>query len=333
MSKILVTGSAGFVGFHVCRHLLEAGHQVVGFDNLSPFYDEGLKAARLAILKTCPAFDFIHADLNDLAAVREVFRTHRPESVAHLAAQAGVRYSLENPEPYVESNLVGFVNLIEEARKNNLRHFLFASSSSVYGANSKVPFRESDRTDHPISLYAATKKSNELIGHVYAHLYHLPVTGLRLFTVYGPWGRPDMALFKFCRAIFAGDPITVYNHGRMMRDFTYVDDAVESLVRALEKPPQAPPAAEGRDGPVPAAYRICNVGNHRPVAVSRLIAILEDEIGRKATVEWLPMQAGDVPDTCADVEELSDLLGFFPHTPIEQGVRRFVQWFREFYRL
>lgn len=328
MSKILVTGSAGFIGFHVSRRLLELGHRVAGFDNLSPFYDEGLKPARLAILKACAAFEFIHGDLTDLAAVQQLFRTHQPEYVVHLAAQPGVRYSLENPEPYVQSNLVGFVNLIEEARKNGLRHFVFASSSSVYGANTKVPFREEDRTDQPISLYAATKKSNELIGHVYAHLYRLPVTGLRLFTVYGPWGRPDMALFKFCKATFAGAPITVYNHGHMLRDFTYIDDAVESIVRTMEKPPLA---ASGEQA-ASASYRLCNVGNHRPVELATLIAVLENEIGKKATVEWLPMQAGDMPDTCADVEQLSHLLGYCPHTPIEQGVRRFVEWFREYYK-
>jgi UDP-glucuronate 4-epimerase len=330
MSKILVTGSAGFIGFHVCRRLLESGHRVAGFDNLSPFYDEGLKAARLGILKACPAFEFIRGDLTDLDAVQQLFRAHQPDYVVHLAAQPGVRYSLENPEPYVQSNLVGFVNLIEEARKNGLRHFVFASSSSVYGANTKVPFREDDRTDRPISLYAATKKSNELIGHVYAHLYHLPVTGLRLFTVYGPWGRPDMALFKFCKAIFAGAPITVYNHGHMLRDFTYIDDAVESIVLTLEKPPQSP--SSDREEAAAAPYRLCNVGNHRPVELAMLIAVLEKEIGKKATIEWLPMQAGDMPDTCADVEELSRLLGYCPHTPIEQGVHRFVEWFREYYK-
>lgn len=327
MNIILVTGCAGFIGFHVCRRLLQSGCKVAGFDNLSPFYDEGLKAARLSLLTACPAFQFIRGDLTDASAIHRAFDEHEPEAVVHLAAQPGVRYSLENPEPYVQSNLVGFVNLIEEARKSSLRHFVFASSSSVYGANNKVPFREDDRTDYPISLYAATKKSNELIAYAYAHLYRLPVTGLRLFTVYGPWGRPDMALFKFCKAIFEGTPIAVYNHGHMLRDFTYIDDAVESIVRTLDKPPQA--ARTGQDAPS-APYSVYNVGNHRPVELARLIAILEKQIGKKATIEWLPMQAGDVPDTCADTDELSRLVGFCPHTPIEEGVKRFVEWFREY---
>jgi UDP-glucuronate 4-epimerase len=304
---------------------------VLGFDSLSPFYDEGLKGARLALLRSHANFEFVKGDLADPTTVQELFRGHSPVSVVHLAAQAGVRYSLENPQPYVASNLAGFVNLIEEARRGNLNHFVFASSSSVYGAQMQAPFREQDRTDTPISLYAATKKSNELIAYVYAHLYHLPVTGLRLFTVYGPWGRPDMALFKFCKAIFEGSPITLYNQGNMLRDYTYIDDVVEGIVRILNEPPRRELSA-GKDGEGSAPYRIYNVGNSQPVELAKLIALLEKHINKKAVIEWLPMQAGDVPLTYADTSQLANHVGYRPNTPIEEGVKRFVDWFREYYQ-
>lgn len=331
MKKILVTGCAGFIGFHVSRRLLQSGYQVLGFDNLNPFYNEGLKDARLAGLRAQAGFEFVKGDLTALGAVQSLFQEHKLDAVVHLAAQPGVRYSLENPQPYVQSNLVGFVNLIEEARKDGVGHFVFASSSSVYGANVKVPFSERDRADHPISLYAATKRSNELIAHVYAHLYGMPVTGLRFFTIYGPWGRPDMALFKFCKAIFDGTPIQVYNHGRMLRDFTYVDDAVEGVLRTLERPPH--PGVSGDEAATASApYRVYNVGNHQPVELARLICVLEAKIGKKAIIEWLPMQAGDVPVTYADIDDLSRHIGYRPNTPIEEGVSRFVDWFREYYK-
>jgi UDP-glucuronate 4-epimerase len=330
MQKILVTGCAGFIGFHVSRQLLQSGYQVLGFDNLNPFYNEGLKDARLAILRTQAGFEFVKGDLTSLGAVQSLFREHQLKAAVHLAAQPGVRYSLENPQPYVQSNLVGFVNLIDEVRRNGRCPFVFASSSSVYGASAKLPFSERDSADHPISLYAATKRSNELIGHAYAHLYGLPVTGLRFFTIYGPWGRPDMALFKFCKAIFEGTPIQVYNHGRMLRDFTYIDDAVEGVIRVMEKPPCASTNGD-ETGTASAPYRIYNIGNSQPVELVRLIRVLEDKIKKKAIIQWLPMQAGDVPVTCAETEELLRNVGYRPKTPIEEGVSRFVDWFREYY--
>jgi UDP-glucuronate 4-epimerase len=302
MKRVLLTGCAGFIGFHVTQRLLQSGHEVIGIDNLNRFYNEGLKPARLEILRHDPGFKFIHADIADLNAVTDIFQNEEFTLVVHLAAQAGVRYSLENPHLYVQSNLAGFVNVIEESRKKKLEHFVFASSSSVYGANKKTPFSETDNVDHPISLYAATKKSNELIAHVYAHLYGLPVTGLRFFTVYGPWGRPDMAIFKFCKAIHEDSPIEVYNQGQMHRDFTYIDDIVEGIVRVLAKPPSA---------------------GH----------VLENTIGKKANIKWLPMQPGDVPVTYADIDRLGEEVGYRPQTSIEEGVSRFVDWYREFYNL
>lgn len=328
----MVTGCAGFIGFHVCRRLLESGRAVLGFDNLSPFYNEGLKDARLALLSREPGFQFVQGDIADLHCIEELFRRQEFGAVAHLAAQAGVRYSLENPHLYVRSNLAGFANLIEEARKKETAHFVFASSSSVYGANKKIPFSERDNVDHPVSLYAATKKSNELMAHAYAHLYGLPVTGLRFFTIYGPWGRPDMALFKFCKAILEGNPIQVYGYGHMMRDFTYVDDAVEGIIRIMEKPPAAGPGKAEPGSPSP-YFRIYNIGNSEPVELTKLIGVLEEKIGKKAAIEWLPMQAGDVPATYADTEELAEATGYRPHTPIEEGVSRFVDWYREYYKL
>ena len=331
MRRILVTGCAGFIGFHVGRRLLDAGHRVLGFDNLNPFYDEGLKEARLGILRQCNAFEFVRGDIAHADCVRELFNQHKIERVAQLAAQPGVRYSLEEPRLYVQSNVLGFVNLMEEARRHGIEHFVFASSSSVYGANAKVPFSETDNVDHPISVYGATKKSNELIAHVYAHLYDLPVTDLRFFTVYGPWGRPDMALFKFCRAIFEGTPIQAYNQGHMVRDFTYIDDVVECVARALECPPagEKQHAAE-QQGAAP--YCVYNVGSSHTIEVAELIRLLEREIGRPAVVEWLPAQAGDVPRTYADTTALFRKFGYRPDTPVEQGVSRFVSWFRDYYK-
>ncbi|HLJ28086.1 MAG TPA: NAD-dependent epimerase [Candidatus Angelobacter sp.] len=331
MKRVLVTGSAGFIGFHVSQRLLDMGYSVLGLDNLNPFYNEGLKAARLEILRRRSAFEFVEADIADRPCVEGLFARHEFGPVIHLAAQAGVRYSLENPYLYVQSNLAGFVNLIEEARKAGKPHFVYASSSSVYGANTKIPFSEQDNVDFPISLYAASKKSNELIAHVYAHLYRLPVTGLRFFTVYGPWGRPDMAMFKFCKAIFEGATIDVYNHGEMRRDFTYVDDVVEGIIRVMEKPPDSgvSDGAEASSSP----YRVFNIGNNQPVDLAKLIRTLEEKIGKKAVTRLLPMQPGDVPVTYADIDNLSQAVGYRPKTPIEEGVSRFVDWYRGYYKV
>jgi len=332
MKKILLTGCAGFIGFHTSKRLLQSGYEVVGLDNLSPLYNEGLKDARLAILSNLAGFQFMRGDIADIRCVGELFAQHKFGPVVHLAAQAGVRYSLENPHLYVQSNVVGFVNLIEEARKKQVSHFVFASSSSVYGANKKIPFAEKDNVDHPVSLYAATKKGNELIAHVYAHLYDLPVTGLRFFTVYGPWGRPDMAIFKFCKAILEGTPIEVYNNGHMSRDFTYIDDVVEGVLRTIEKLPTSEPDNDESSAVSP-KYRIYNIGNNQPVQLTKLIEIIEEKIGKKATIKWLPMQPGDVPVTYADIDALTNTVGYRPHTPIEEGVSRFVDWFRQYYKL
>ncbi len=332
MKKILLTGCAGFIGFHLARRLLELKYEVVGLDNLNQFYNEGLKDARLAILRNQLGFRFVRGDIADIRCVEELFQQQEFGPIVHLAAQAGVRYSLKNPHLYVQSNVVGFVNLIEEARKKQVPHFVFASSSSVYGANRKTPFSEKDNVDYPVSLYAATKKSNELIAHVYTHLYDLPVTGLRFFTVYGPWGRPDMALFKFCKAILEGNPIEVFNHGHMLRDFTYIDDAVEGVVRTMERPPSCEKSTAETGPPFP-PYRICNIGNNQPVELTKLIQLLEEKVGKKAVIKWLPMQPGDMPITYADMDELSRVVGYRPHTPIDEGVSRFVDWYREYYKL
>lgn len=328
MRRVLVTGCAGFIGFHLSQRLLQSGSQVLGLDNLNPIYNGGLKESRLEILRRHPEFQFVHGDIADRDCVQKVFRQEFGP-VLHLAAQAGVRYSLENPHIYIQSNLVGFVNLIEEAYRKKTPHFVYASSSSVYGSNQKIPFSEHDNVDHPISLYAATKKSNELLAHVYAHLYDLPVTGLRFFTVYGPWGRPDMALFKFCNAIFQGKPIQVYNHGRMRRDFTYIDDVVESIMRLIEKPPCGAEKQTGSSS----HYRVYNIGNHQPVELLDMIRALEEKIGRKIETEFLPMQPGDVPATYADVEELSSAINYRPATPIKVGIGRFVDWYREYHKV
>jgi len=332
--RILVTGSAGFIGFHLAKRLLEDGHEVIGMDNLNNYYAVQLKEDRLAILKNNLAFRFCFVDLADRQGMADLFRTEKPEVVVNLAAQAGVRYSLENPHAYVDSNLTGFTNILEGCRHNGVKHLVYASSSSVYGANTSMPFSVHHNVDHPISLYAATKKANELMAHTYAALYGLPCTGLRFFTVYGPWGRPDMALFLFTRAILEGRPIDVYNEGRMRRDFTYIDDIIEGVVRVMGKIPSGSPAWSGaRPDPASsfAPYRIYNIGNNRPVALMDFIAALEKHLGRKAAMRMLPMQPGDVPETCADVDDLMADVGFRPGTSIEEGIGRFVDWYREYY--
>jgi UDP-glucuronate 4-epimerase len=334
MARILLTGAAGFIGYHLAERLLARGDEVVGLDNLNDYYDVRLKQARLARLEGKPGFRFIKTDLADRAAMEGVFAQGRFDAVLHMAAQAGVRYSLNHPHAYVQSNLVGFLNVLEGCRQQGVGHLVYASSSSVYGANTRLPFSVHDNVDHPISLYAASKKANELMAHTYAHLYRLPCTGLRFFTVYGPWGRPDMAYFKFTRAILAGEPIEVYNEGRMRRDFTYIDDIVEGVVRVLDRIPRPDPAWSGErpdSGGSNAPYRLYNIGNHSPVELERFIAVLETALGRKAMRKLLPMQPGDVPATYADVDDLQRDVGFAPHTPIEEGLARFVAWYRDFY--
>lgn len=334
--NILLTGVAGFIGYHVAERLLARGDQVVGLDNLNAYYDVRLKEARLARLTGRPGFSFHRLDLADRAGMERLFAEVRPQRVIHLAAQAGVRYSLTHPHAYVESNLVGFLHVLEGCRRQGVEHLVYASSSSVYGANTRMPFSVHDNVDHPLSLYAASKKANELMAHTYSHLYGLPTTGLRFFTVYGPWGRPDMALFLFTRAILEGRPIEVFNQGRMRRDFTYIDDIVEGVVRVTDRVPAGNPDWSG-DAPDPgtsrAPYRIYNIGNHHPVELLDLIAVLETALGRRAEKRLLPMQPGDVPATYADVDDLRRDAGFQPSTPIEEGVRRFVAWYREFYRV
>jgi UDP-glucuronate 4-epimerase len=333
---ILVTGAAGFIGFHVARALLTQGRAVVGIDNLNSYYDPKLKEARLAVLSRLPGFTFEKLDLADRAGTKALFEKVRPELVIHLAAQAGVRYSLENPHAYVDANLVGFLNVLEGCRHGKVRHLTFASSSSVYGANTKMPFSVHDNVDHPVSLYAATKKANELMAHSYSHLYGLPVTGLRFFTVYGPWGRPDMAMFLFTKAIIEDRPIDVFNHGNMRRDFTYIDDITEAVIRVADRVAEPNTAWDGAapdPGTSKAPYRLYNIGNHTPVALMTLIASLEKAIGKEAKKNYLPIQAGDVPETFADVEDLARDIGFQPSTPIDEGVRRFVAWYRDYYRL
>ncbi len=332
--KVLVTGAAGFIGMHTALRLLERGNQVVGFDSLNSYYDQTLKSARLARLQAHDGFTFVRGQLENRSAVEVLFAQHQPERVVNLAAQAGVRYSIEDPHAYVDSNLVGFMNVLEGCRKSHVEHLVYASSSSVYGANTRLPFSVTDAVDHPVSLYAATKRANELMAHSYSHLFNLPTTGLRFFTVYGPWGRPDMALFLFTRAILAGEPIRIFNHGRMRRDFTYIDDIVEGLTRVLDTPATSDPAFDPRD-PNPstssAPYRIYNIGNDQPTELLRYVELLEDALGRKSIQKLEPLQPGDVSATWADVNELSELVGFSPSTPVETGVERFVAWYREFY--
>ena len=332
--RVLVTGAAGFIGMHTALRLLERGDEVVGFDSLNAYYDPALKAARLARLRAQPGFTFVQGGLEDRAAVTGLFADARPDRVVNLAAQAGVRYSIEDPQAYVDANLVGFANVLEASKDVGVEHLVYASSSSVYGANTKLPFSVADAVDHPVSLYAATKKANELMAHTYSHLFRLPTTGLRFFTVYGPWGRPDMALFLFTKAILAGEPIRIFNHGRMRRDFTYIDDIVEGLIRVLDTPAAPDPAFDPAD-PDPstssAPYRIFNIGNDQPTELLRYVDVLEAELGVTAIRHLEDIQPGDVPATWADVDALRDAVGFTPATPVEEGVRRFVAWYRDFY--
>jgi UDP-glucuronate 4-epimerase len=334
MAKILVTGAAGFIGFHTSQRLLARGDEVVGLDNVNSYYDPRLKEARLAQLTGRPGFRFVKMELADRPAMDALFAAERFDRVIHLAAQAGVRYSLTNPHTYIDSNLVGFLHILEGCRHHGVQHLTYASSSSVYGANTTMPFSVHQNVDHPLSLYAATKKANELMAHTYSHLYGLPTTGLRFFTVYGPWGRPDMALFLFTKAILAGEPIDVFNHGLMRRDFTYIDDIVEGVIRTSDQIATANAAWDGAH-PDPATsrapYRIYNIGNNNPVELMHLIATLESALGRTAEKRMLPLQAGDVPATYADVDALVQDVGFAPKTPIEVGVARFVEWYRTFY--
>ncbi len=334
MNKILVTGAAGFIGSHLSHKLLARGDQVVGVDNLNDYYSVRLKEDRLALLMDHPAFRFQRIDLADDAQMTQLFSAGEFDIVVNLAAQAGVRYSLENPRAYIDSNLVGFLNVLEGCRHTNVKHLVYASSSSVYGANTEMPFSVHDNVDHPYSLYAASKKSNELMAHSYSHLYGLPTTGLRFFTVYGPWGRPDMALFLFTEAILAGKPIDVFNEGRMRRDFTYVDDIVEGIVRVADRTAEPNPDWSGSapdPGTSRAPYKIYNIGNHDPVELLEFIETLESALGVKAEKNMLPMQPGDVPATFADVEDLSRDVGFRPATPLRTGIERFVAWYREYY--
>ena len=331
---ILVTGAAGFIGFYLSLRLLESGIPVYGIDVVNDYYDVSLKEGRLAKLKTFSEFSFEQIDIGDRTAMSDLFERQSFERVVHLAAQAGVRYSLQNPLAYADSNLLGFVNILEGCRHSNVGHLVFASSSSVYGKNKKVPFATGDRVDHPVSLYAATKKSNELMAHAYSHLYNLPMTGLRFFTVYGPWGRPDMAYFKFVDAIAKGNPIDVYNHGEMKRDFTYIDDVVEGIIRLMDRPPaaltSAAAAAQNKDTGAP--YKIYNIGNHSPVTLMDFITTIEKAMGKKAEKNMLPMQPGDVPATYADVQDLMDDVGFKPSTPLSVGIQKFVDWYKEYYK-
>jgi UDP-glucuronate 4-epimerase len=332
--KVLVTGAAGFIGMHVCERLLARGDEVVGVDNLNDYYDVALKEARLARLTPNARFKLSRLDIADREGIAALFAAERPQRVVNLAAQAGVRYSLQNPHAYVDSNVVGFVNILEGCRHNGVEHFVYASSSSIYGGNERMPFSEHDNVDHPVSLYAATKKANELMAHTYSHLFNLPTTGLRFFTVYGPWGRPDMALFLFTKAILEDRPIDVFNHGKMRRDFTYIDDIAEGVVRVLDRPPQANPEFN-KQTPDPATswapYRVFNIGNNQPVELMDYIEALELAMGKTAKKNFLPLQDGDVPATYADTSELKRITGFSPAMPVTEGVRLFVEWYRSYH--
>jgi UDP-glucuronate 4-epimerase len=334
--KVLVTGTAGFIGMHVAKRLLQCGDDVVGIDNLNSYYDVRLKEARLAQLTPFPNFSFVKLDVADIEGMSALFAGQHFDRVVHLAAQAGVRYSLQNPHAYINSNIVGFLNILEMCRHHRIGHLVYASSSSVYGANTKLPFSVHDCVDHPISLYAASKKANELMAHSYSHLYNLPTTGLRFFTVYGPWGRPDMAVFLFTKSILEGKPIDVYNDGKMQRDFTYIDDIVEGVVRVLDKT-ASPDLGWSGEKPDPsssyAPFRVYNIGNHRPVQLLRLIEILEDSLGRKAEKNLLPLQPGDVLATYADMDDFARAVDFNPNTTIETGLRKFVEWYQTYYRI
>jgi UDP-glucuronate 4-epimerase len=333
---ILVTGAAGFIGYHVARRLLENGKAVVGLDNLNAYYDPKLKDARLAELGKFKGFEFVRLDLADRAEMARLFTKRRFPYVVHLAAQAGVRHSLVDPHAYIDSNLVGFTNILEGCRHDGCKHLLYASSSSVYGSNTKMPFSIHENVDHPLSLYGASKKANELMAHSYAHLFKMPTTGLRFFTVYGPWGRPDMAMWIFAKAIAAGEPIRLFNHGNMKRDFTYVDDVVESIVRLVDRAPAGDPNYSGDapdPGSSPAPWRVYNIGNNNPVELLEVVRLLEERIGKKAIRELVPMQPGDVPATYADVDDLMRDVDFKPSTPIADGIGRFIDWYRSYHRL
>ena len=334
--KILLTGAAGFIGMTTCLRLLARGDDVVGLDNLNDYYDVQLKLDRLARLQPLPGFRFVKADVGDRAAIERLFGEEHFDRVIHLAAQAGVRYSLQNPQAYIDSNVVGFMNVLEGCRHAKMAHLVYASSSSVYGGNTRMPFSERDSVDHPVSMYAATKKANELMAHTYSHLFGLPTTGLRFFTVYGPWGRPDMALFLFTKAILEGRPIDVFNHGQMRRDFTYVDDIVEGVIRVTDRIAEPDPTFDANrpdPGTSRAPFRIFNIGNHNPVPLLDFIGYIEAALGRKAEKNLLPLQDGDVPATYADVDALAQWVGFAPATSIETGVARFVEWYRSYYRV
>jgi UDP-glucuronate 4-epimerase len=333
--RVLVTGAAGFIGYHTAKALLDGGNEVVGLDNLNAYYDVRLKEARLGQLQGAPGFTFHKLDLADRMGMQRLFAEARPQRVIHLGAQAGVRYGMENPHAYVDANIVGTLHVLEGCRQTGVEHLVFASSSSVYGANTSMPFSVHQNVDHPLSIYAASKKANELMAHTYAHLYRLPVTGLRFFTVYGPWGRPDMALFKFTRAILAGEPIEVFNNGHHARDFTYIDDVIEGVLLTVDRIPVPNPAWNGiRPDPATssAPYRIYNIGNHSPVELMDFIGVLEKALGREAKKNFLPLQPGDVPATFADVDDLVADVGFAPSTPIEEGIARFVKWYRDYYK-
>ncbi|THB73251.1 MAG: NAD-dependent epimerase [Gammaproteobacteria bacterium] len=334
MAKILVTGTAGFIGFHLAKRLMERGDEVIGLDNLNDYYDVNLKKARLKQLTVHKSFREVNMSLEDRKGIEKLFAQEKFEKVVNLAAQAGVRYSLENPHAYIDSNIQGFMNILEGCRHNDIKHLVYASSSSVYGANTKMPFSVHHNVDHPLSLYAATKKSNELMAHTYSHLYGIPTTGLRFFTVYGPWGRPDMAMFIFTKAIIEGRPIDVFNHGKMRRDFTYVDDIVEGVMRTLDNTAQ-PNSGWSGDIPDPgtskAPYKIYNIGNNNPVELMHMIETIEGAVGKKAEKNMMPIQPGDVPATYADVDDLMDDVGFKPATSIEEGVSKFVEWYKGFY--
>ncbi len=336
MKTVLVTGAAGFIGFHTCMRLLHDGYHVIGLDSLNSYYDVNLKLDRLRQISGNSSFQFFKMDISDREAVKDLFRTTRPQFVINLAAQAGVRYSIQNPYPYVDSNLVGFMNVLEGCRWGNAQHLVFASSSSVYGANTSMPFSVDQNVDHPLSLYAATKKANELMAHAYSNLYKLPCTGLRFFTVYGPWGRPDMSYFTFTRSILEGKPIEVFNHGDMKRDFTYIDDIVAGTAQILQKIPQGD---SGWDSDIPdpdssyAPYKIYNIGNNTPVALMKMIEVLERALGKKAIINYLPLQDGDVKTTFANIDDLIADVGFKPSIAIEEGVLRFVRWYRDYYRI
>jgi len=334
--KILITGAAGFIGSTLAIRLLERGDEIIGIDNLNDYYDVNLKKARLARVSAYEKFTDVRVNIEDKAAMDEVFKQHKPERVVHLAAQAGVRYSLENPHAYIDANIQGHLNILEGCRHNNVQHLVYASSSSVYGANTKMPFSIHDNIDHPVSLYAATKKANELMAHTYSHLFQIPTTGLRFFTVYGPWGRPDMSMFLFTKNIIEGKPIDVFNHGKHQRDFTYIDDIVEGVIRTLDNV-ATPNSKWNGDAPDPATsaspYRIYNIGNNQPTQLMRYIEIIEKCVGKEAIKNYLPLQAGDVPATYADVDDLVRDVGYKPATPIETGVENFVRWYKEFYKV